>query len=221
LKIAINGKSGRMGSLISNAIADRDDGQVVCSLMDQPDVIVDFSSPLATISLLPFAVEHKIPLVIGTTGFSASQQLQITRAAEKISIVQSPNMSTGGNVCLSVVEKISQHLARLGIVFDLAVVEMHHNKKQDAPSGTALRLGEAAEAGGYAGKTQYSSLRLGDISGDHEVIFAFSGEQILVKHHTDTRENFALGAIRAARWIVEKKMPGLYDMHQVLGLDKV
>lgn len=221
MKIAINGKSGRMGKLISACVADRGDGAVVCSLMDQPDVIVDFSSPLATVSLLPFAIEHKIPLVIGTTGFTGAQQLQITRTAEKIRILQSPNMSIGANICIKTIEKISAHLVEFDIKFDLGVMEVHHNQKQDAPSGTALRLGEAAEASGHKGKVQYSSLRLGDISGEHQVIFALQGEQLVIRHHADTRKNFALGALKAVDWILAQTMPGLYDMQQVLGLDTV
>lgn len=210
-----------MGKLLSDCIDEQDEGSVVCSLMDQPDVILDFSSPLAIVSLLPFAIEHKIPLVIGTTGFSGMQQLQITRAAEQIPILQSANMSIGATLCIRVVEKITQHLVRCGVKFDVGITEIHHNQKQDQPSGTALWLGESAKGGGYTGQVQYASLRLGDIAGEHQVIFSLPGEQLVIRHHADTRKNFALGALKAANWIVAQTMPGLYDMQQVLDFDKV
>jgi 4-hydroxy-tetrahydrodipicolinate reductase len=157
--------------------------------------------------------------VIGTTGFTGSQQVQITRTAEKVRIVQSPNMSIGANLCMKATEWLSQRLVNFGVKFDVGITEIHHNQKQDQPSGTALQLGQIAEASGYRGKVQYASLRLGDISGEHQVIFSLKGEQLVVRHHADTRENFALGALQAAEWILTQKRPGLYGMAQVLGLD--
>jgi 4-hydroxy-tetrahydrodipicolinate reductase len=218
LKIAINGKSGRMGKLISGCIAEQKNGDTVCNLTDQPDVIVDFSSPVATLSLLTFAVEHAIPLVIGTTGFLSAQQMKITQAAEKIPIVQSPNMSVGGNVCLKMIEKLSYCLTQAGIDFNVGISEIHHSEKKDAPSGTALRFGDAVQGGGYKGNIQYASLRLGEVPGDHEVFFTLRGERIVIKHHAESRLNFALGALSAVAWVIKEKTAGLYDMQDVLGL---
>ncbi|MEY3182689.1 MAG: 4-hydroxy-tetrahydrodipicolinate reductase [Pseudomonadota bacterium] len=220
MKIAINGKSGRMGQMVSDCIAERNNGMVICSLMDQPAVIIDFSSPLSTLSLLPFAIEHRIPLVIGTTGFTASQEMQITHAAEKIPIVKSPNMSIGANLCVKSVETIATHLVRCGIQFEVGIMEIHHDQKKDAPSGTALLLGEMVESSRYGGKPQYASLRIGQITGEHAVMFSLNGEQLVVRHHADSRKNFALGALMAAEWILKEKTPCLYGMQEVLGLDK-
>jgi 4-hydroxy-tetrahydrodipicolinate reductase len=130
-------------------------------------------------------------------------------------------MSIGANFCMKAVEKISLRLVNFAIKFDVGITEIHHHEKQDQPSGTALRLGEVIEASGYTGKVQYASLRLGEISGEHQVIFALSGEQLVIRHHADNRENFALGALKAADWIFEQTAPGLYSMQEVLGLDKV
>lgn len=214
MKIAVNGRTGRMGVAVLKCI-EKDTGFQLVALTEQPDVIVDFSRPPSTMSLLPLAMEHKIPLIIGTTGFSGAELVRINATAEKTAVVLSPNMSIGINVCLKTVEHM---MAWLGGTVQVAISEIHHKDKVDAPSGTALKLGEAIKGAGYANDIQYTSLRLGDVAGDHTVTFAAEGERIELTHRASNRMNFARGALRAARWAVQKNTPGLYNMQQVLGL---
>ena len=174
-------------------------------------------------------------MVIGTTGFGEEQLAEIRKAAKKIPIVMAPNMSVGVNVLIKLVEVAAQ---RLGDDYDVEIVEMHHRHKVDAPSGTALTLGEAAaralsrdlksvavyERAGVTGERPertigFATLRGGDVVGDHTVIFAGDGERIELTHRAGSRANFARGALRAARFVAQKRNePRLYDMQDVLGL---
>ncbi len=197
------------------------------------DVIVDFTHPLATLALLKEAKKAGKPMVIGTTGLSMPAQAALRRAARVLPIVISPNMSIGVNVLFKL---IADATAALGGGYDVEIVEMHHRYKKDAPSGTALRMGEmVARARGTtlshvgrltrqgmigersAGEIGICALRGGDVIGQHRVIFAGSGEQIELAHHASNRSHFAQGALAAARWIVQQK-PGLYTLMDVLGL---
>lgn len=193
------------------------------------DALIDFSSPAALPALLEFGVDRGLPLVLATTGYDQSQLEAIDRAAEQIPIFRSGNMSLGINVLMNLVTRAA---AALGDSFDVEIVERHHNRKVDAPSGTALMLAAAAEEGlPYSCEYVYdrhgvrrprapheigiSSVRGGNIVGDHEVIFAGRDEIIELKHSAMSREVFASGALRAARFLV-KKAPGLYSMKELV-----
>ncbi len=217
-------------------------GETSCSIeiLDKPrlavqkgDVIIDFTHPTATMILLQEALKFEKPMVIGTTGVSEEDKEKVRKAAKKIPIVFSPNMSVGMNVMFKLVADAA---AALGEEYDAEVVEVHHRNKQDAPSGTALRLGEAiafargtrlSRVGRFvrqgmigaraAGEIGIQSLRAGDVVGEHTVLFAGVGERIELTHHAHNRDNFARGALLAARWVVHQK-PGLYTMMDVLNL---
>ena len=199
------------------------------------DVLIDFTRPEGTLAHLAACAAAKVGAVIGTTGLSAGDKEAMREFARGIPIVFAPNMSVGINVLVKLVEVAAQ---RLGDDYDVEIVEMHHRHKVDAPSGTALRLGEAAatalsrdleSVGVYArqGVTGerpgraigFASLRGGDVVGDHTVIFAGDGERIELTHRAGSRANFAQGALRAARFVaLKRKEPRLYDMQDVLGL---
>lgn len=197
------------------------------------DVIIDFTTKEATLSLLERARNLKIPTVIGTTGFSDSEKDRIKKAGENIPIVFSPNMSIGVNLLFVLLKKTVEIL---GDEYDVEIIEAHHRYKKDAPSGTALALAEViAEARGTTlessgvfarkgmigerkkGEIGIQTVRAGDIVGDHTVLFATEGERIEFTHRATSRDNFARGAIRAAKWVVSQK-PGLYSMRDVLGI---
>lgn len=199
------------------------------------DVLIDFTRPEGTLAHLAACAAAKVGAVVGTTGLSAADKKAMRELARSIPIVFAPNMSVGVNVLIKLVEVAAQ---RLGDDYDIEIVEMHHRHKVDAPSGTALRLGEAAatalsrdlqSVGVYArqGVTGerpgraigFASLRGGDVVGDHTVIFAGDGERIELTHRAGSRANFAQGALRAARFVaLKRKEPRLYDMQDVLGL---
>lgn len=191
----------------------------------QADALIDFSSPAALPALLEFGLEKKIPLVLATTGYSEEQEQTVREAAKLIPIFRSANMSLGVNVLMALVTKAATALDG----FDVEIVERHHNRKLDAPSGTALMLADAAAKGlSYEpeytydrhavrkprGKTEIgiSAVRGGNIVGDHDVIFAGRDEVIELKHSAMSREVFASGALRAARFLAESGAPGLYSM---------
>ncbi len=196
-------------------------------------VIIDFSHPEVTMKLAHYAARANKALVIGTTGLSDEQSSQLRSYAKSIPMVVSPNMSIGVNVMF----KVTAILAKmLGDAYDVEIVEAHHRLKKDAPSGTALGLARAvAEAKGVDladhacyerhgiigrrpdGQIGIQTLRAGDIIGDHTVLFAGNSERIEITHRAHTRQNFASGAVRAARW-VHDKAPGMYSMIDVLGL---
>jgi 4-hydroxy-tetrahydrodipicolinate reductase len=197
------------------------------------DVVVDFTAPAATAVHAGEAARQGKPIVIGTTGLERAQDDAIAAAARKTAIVRAANMSLGVNILLGLVRDVA---SRLGDDYDIEIVEMHHRHKVDAPSGTALALGQAAAAGRgveLAGKSArgrdgitgarkrgdigFASLRGGDVAGDHSVIFAADGERIELTHRAGTRQVFARGAVRAACWL-PGRAPGLYGMKDVLGL---
>ncbi len=197
------------------------------------DVLVDFTRPEATLSNLEHCRRARKRIVIGTTGFDESGKTRITDFAKEIPIVFAPNMSVGVNLCFKLLETAARVL---GNNVDIEITEAHHRYKADAPSGTALRMGEVvAKALGRDLKTAavygrhgvigerpreaigFSVVRAGDIVGDHTVLFAGGGERVEIIHRAESRMTFANGALRAARWLMDKK-PGLYDMQDVLGL---
>jgi 4-hydroxy-tetrahydrodipicolinate reductase len=203
------------------------------AVVDASDVIVDFSAPAASVAHARLAAERGKAAVIGTTGLDPAQERAIAEAAQRAPILRAANMSLGVNLLLSLVEEAAR---RLGPDWDIEVLEMHHNKKVDAPSGTALALGEAAAKGrnvalaevsdrvrdGHtgarrAGDIGFAVLRGGDVAGEHTVMFAAAGERIEFGHRATSRQIFARGAIRAALWLSGRK-PGLYGMKDVLGL---
>jgi 4-hydroxy-tetrahydrodipicolinate reductase len=196
------------------------------------DVLIDFTAPAATLTHLERCRAAGISMVIGTTGIGAERSA-IEAAARTIPIVYSPNMSVGVNLCFKLLELAAR---ALGDDFDVEVIEAHHRHKVDAPSGTALKMGEIVAAGLgrsladcalYARQGQvgpraprtigFSTVRAGEIVGDHTVLFAGAGERIEITHRAENRATFAAGALRAAAWLTTQR-PGLYDMQDVLGL---
>lgn len=215
---------GRIGIPIS---------EMVDKLMRDSDVVLEFTSPQATAEHAALAAKLGKAMVIGTTGLSPEQGDAVREAARNIPIVWAPNMSLGVNVLLSVVEEVAR---RLGPDWDIEIMEVHHRGKIDAPSGTALALGQAAAAGrevvleqveqrardGITGPRRpgdigFAALRGGDVTGDHHVVFAGAGERLELIHRATTRAIYAKGAVRAARWVVGRP-PGLYGLKEVLGL---
>jgi 4-hydroxy-tetrahydrodipicolinate reductase len=197
------------------------------------DVLIDFTVPESTLAHLEICRAHKKRMVIGTTGFTPEQRDQITQAAQDIAIVFAPNMSVGVNLCFKLLEIAAKVL---GDEVDIEVIEAHHRHKIDAPSGTALRMGEVVAAAlgrdlntcavyGREGKTGerdrktigFETIRAGDIVGEHTVMFADMGERVEITHKASSRLTFANGAMRAAHWIVQRET-GLFDMQDVLGL---
>lgn len=178
------------------------------------DVLVEFSVPAVTAEHVRLAQQLGKPMVIGTTGLSETHIGTLRSAAKTIPIVFSPNMSVGVNVLFELAEAAAQ---RLGAAFDVEVVESHHHQKQDAPSGTAKRLAEllASVRKQPVTAVPVHAVRAGDIVGDHTVIFAGPSERLELTHRAHSREVFAQGALRAARFVVGRK-PGLYDMSHVL-----
>ncbi len=197
------------------------------------DVLVDFTRPEPSLSALDLCRTAGKAMVIGTTGFDATQKTCIAAAAREIPVVFSPNMSVGVNLCFKLLDLAARVL---GDTVDVEILEAHHRMKVDAPSGTALHMGEIVAAAlnrdlatcavygreGTIGARDrstigFSTLRAGDIVGDHTVLFAALGERIEITHRASSRMTFATGAMRAARWVSEQP-PGLYDMQDVLGL---
>lgn len=262
-RVAINGAAGRMGrNLIAACLDDpalqlaaafehgasaalgRDTGELIgreptgvvvsaeLSSCDC-DVVIDFTSPEATLGLLEYCCSEGIAVVIGTTGFDETQLARLREDATEIPVVFAPNMGVGVNLLFDLV---AQAARALGQEYDVEVIEAHHRHKVDAPSGTALRLGElAAEARGQAldqcavyaregqvgerepGSIGFATVRGGDVVGEHTVLFAGEGERIEITHRASSRQLFARGAMRAAAWVAGRPA-GLYSMQNVLGL---
>ena len=208
-------------------------GADIRAVIDDFDVLIDFTRPAATLENLAACRAAGKRMVIGTTGFSEDECALIADAAEDIGLVFAPNMSVGVNLCLKLLDMAARVL---GDAVDVEVIEAHHRHKVDAPSGTALRMGEVvAEAlgrdlkdcavygrQGHTGERDrktigFETIRAGDIVGDHTVLFAGTGEQVEITHKASSRMTFANGAARAAAWVMERE-PGLYDMQDVLGL---
>jgi len=191
------------------------------------DVAIDFTNSFSTLYHLDIAQKQKKAIVIGTTGISESGIEKIRDASKNISIVFSPNMSVGVNLLFKLVDEVASAIPN----YDVEIIEAHHNQKKDAPSGTALKLAEIISAklkleqvfgrhgnvGARKKEIGIHSVRAGDIVGEHTVIFAGNGERIELVHRAHTRDTFAAGAIKAAKWIFGKN-PGLYTMRDVLGL---
>ena len=199
------------------------------------DVVVDFTVPAAGATHAKLAAEHRKALVIGTTGLNPAQEAAIREAARRAPIVRAANTSLGVVLLATLVEEAAR---LLGEEYDIEILEMHHRHKVDAPSGTALALGEAAARGravelaarsqrvrdGHTGPRRsgdigFATLRGGDVVGEHSVIFAAPGERVELSHRAGSRQIFARGALRAARWAAMQP-PGLYDMKDVLGLKR-
>ena len=194
------------------------------------DVVIDFTTPEASVEHARVCASLKVPLVVGSTGFSAEAKAQMAEAAKAIPMVMAPNMSVGVNLMIDLVAQLAQ---RLGDDFDIDVVETHHRHKRDAPSGTALRLAEEMVKAtgrlpsdirtsrvGVIGERPrreigVQTLRGGDVVGEHTVFFFGDGERLEVSHRASNREQFGRGALRAAKWVVGRP-PGLYDMSHVL-----
>ncbi|KAF0100384.1 MAG: dapB [bacterium] len=264
IKVCIAGASGRMGKALLEAVAGagdlrlaaalertgspylgRDAGELigvhlganiredVAEALDSADVLIDFTRPEATLRHLDICARKGVGLVIGTTGFDAAGKAAIAAAANTIPIVFAPNMSVGVNLALRLLDTAARVLNE---GFDIEIVEAHHRHKVDAPSGTALRMGEVVAAAlgrdlkscavygreGVTGERDastigFATVRGGDIVGDHTVLFAGVGERLEITHKASSRMTFALGALRAARFLAGRKT-GLFDMQDVLGL---
>ena len=214
---------GRLGVTIADTLAAAGDF----------DVLIDFTAPAATMAHLDFCLENGKCIVIGTTGLGEAERERIRAAGERIGVVFAPNMSVGVNLCLKLLDLAARVL---GDEVDIEIVEAHHRHKVDAPSGTALRMGEVvAEALGRDLKTcavygregqtgerdrqtiGFETIRAGDIVGEHTVMFAGLGERVEITHKASSRMTFAKGAVRAAQWVMGQGT-GLYDMQDVLGL---
>ena len=256
MKVAIAGAGGRMGQALIEAVLADGELQLAAALdaagspalggpagplrigadlaaLAGADVLIDFTRPEGTMAHLEACVAGRKAMVIGTTGFGESHKQRIVQAAQRIPIVLSPNFAIGVNV----VFRLAQTAAKaLGDAYDVEIVEAHHRHKVDAPSGTALKLGElvagalgrslsgvathgrAGEPGARPPKEiGFHAIRGGDIVGEHTVIFAGAGERVEVTVRSQSRMTYAAGALRAAKWL-EKRGPGLYDMFDVLGL---
>ena len=202
-------------------------------LFASADAVIDFTTPEATAVYARLAAQGKVPYVVGTTGLDPEQEQAVAAAARHCPLVMAPNMSLGVNLLLAVAEQVAR---ALDDSYDIEVLEMHHRRKVDAPSGTALALGHAVAAGRGVdlaenavqarvgttgpraeGAIGFAVLRGGDVAGEHTVLFAGPGERIELTHRASGREVFARGAVRAARWAADKP-PGLYSMKDVLGL---
>jgi len=264
IKIAVCGAAGRMGQRV--IVAALEAGCTVSGALERPghplmgqdagllagcgqlgvavtddlnsvvegcDVLIDFTTPKVSLKNLELCSLKKKSIVIGSTGFSPEERALAAELARDIPVVLAPNMSVGVNVCFKVLKDVAKIL---GDDFDVEIVELHHNKKKDSPSGTAVRMGEVvAEALGrdYNQVANYhregicgerskeeigmQSVRGGDIIGEHTVYFIGQGERIEITHRAMSRDMFSRGSVRAARWVVGKA-PGLYDMQDVLSL---
>jgi 4-hydroxy-tetrahydrodipicolinate reductase len=242
VRVAIAGAGGRMGRALLEAVAAApeftlatafDVGDDVRAALAAADVLIDFTRPEGTLAHVTACRDAKRAIVIGTTGFEPGQVDAIREAARTIPIVMAPNMSVGVNVAMKLVETAARSL---GPDYDVEVFELHHKLKVDAPSGTALKLGEVAakargatlerdgvfERHGVTGERKpgsigFSVARGGDIVGDHTVFFAGPGERLEITHRSASRATYAQGALRAARFL-HGRAAGLYDMGDVLGL---
>jgi len=265
LRIAITGAAGRMGKTLIEAcqqtencglsaaierpgisLIGADAGELagvgtlnvklvddIASVVDDFDTLIDFTSIESTLHNLQICKENKKHIIIGTTGFSDEQKTLIQQAAEETAVVFAPNMSVGVNLCLKLLEMAASVLTE---DYDIEIIEAHHRHKVDAPSGTALRMGEVVAdtlgrdlkecavygREGHTGARDpksigFETIRAGDVVGDHTVMFATEGERVEITHKASSRMTFAKGAMRAAQWL-QNKDKGLYDMQDVLGL---
>ena len=266
-RIAIAGASGRMGRMLIEAVMHADDttlsgaldipgnpqlGSDAAAFLGKPagvlitsdleaglkhaQVLIDFTRPEGSMQHLAVCRRLGVQMVIGTTGFSDAQKAEIKAASNDIAIVMAPNMSVGVNVTLKLLEMAAKALSD---GYDIEIIEAHHKHKVDAPSGTALKMGEVIAAAqgralkdcavyeryGHtgervAGSIGFSTIRGGDIVGDHTVMFATEGERIEITHKSASRSTYAQGSLRAVRFLAGKKH-GLFDMFDVLGLEAI
>ena len=264
LNMTIAGSSGRMGRALLEAVNQASDMRLVAALersgspylgkdageligascgvavtddivdaLSESNVLIDFTRPEGTLAHLAVCRARNVKMVIGTTGFSAEQKEELKKAAKEIAIVFAPNMSVGVNVTFKLLQVAAKALNE---GYDIEIIEVHHRHKVDAPSGTALRMGEIVAESldrdleevsvygrhGVTGERLpatigFSTVRGGDIVGDHTVMFAGTGERIEISHKASSRANFAVGALRAARFLADKES-GLFDMQDVIGL---
>ena len=242
LNIAVAGASGRMGKMLIEAIGEAPDtvlsgaldiGADLAAELAGARVLIDFTRPEGTLDHLAYCAKNGIAMVIGTTGFDDAGKAAIRAAAEHTAIVFAPNMSVGVNVTLKLLEMAARSFNE---GYDIEIVEAHHRHKVDAPSGTALKMGEViADALGRDLKTcavygregvtgardpstiGFATIRGGDIVGDHTVLFAGDGERIEISHKSSSRVTYAHGALRAARFLADQQT-GLFDMQDVLNL---
>lgn len=267
LKIAVAGASGRMGHMLIEAIQQASDATLSGALdiaaspaigndaaaflgkpagvliesdfakgLENADFLIDFTRPEGTLEHLKYCADHGIKMIIGTTGFDAAGKAAIAAAAEKTAIMFAPNMSVGVNVTMKLLEMAAKNFSE---GYDIEIIEAHHRNKVDAPSGTAIKMGEVIAGAlgqdlndvavwareGVTGARDPSSIgfatiRGGDIIGDHTVLFAGDGERIEISHKSSSRVSYANGSLRAARFLADKKT-GLYDMQDVLGLREI
>jgi 4-hydroxy-tetrahydrodipicolinate reductase len=257
ISVIVVGAAGRMGSTLTRMIRESSD-LVLAAVLERPGrerevadpgcpvgsdptavlaacpgaVLVDFTAPAATMETARLAAARGNPVVIGTTGLSRAQERELAALAEKSPLFLSPNMSVGINVLLDILPALT---GLLGETYDVELMEIHHNRKKDAPSGTALRLLKAlAGARGWDGEESarycregmigerpqreigVQSLRGGDVTGVHTVYYMGPGERLEISHHAHSRENFASGALRAVRWMHGREAGKLYSMQDVL-----
>ena len=268
IRVGITGAAGRMGRALTEAVAlaggelaltaavespqstllGADAGELsgigkngvivvgsLAEVIDDIDVLIDFTVPAATLANVALCAARSVAMVIGTTGFSAAQQAQLERAARGIPVCKASNFSTGVNLCLQLLETAARVL---GGESDIEIYEAHHRHKIDAPSGTALSMGEVVAAAlgrdlhqvavyGRQGQTGareretigFATVRGGDIVGDHTVTFAAEGDRVEITRRASSRMAFARGAVRAAHWLAGRDAD-LYDMRNVLGFDE-
>jgi len=267
LRIAIAGASGRMGKMLIETVLAADDTELVGALdiTGSPSIgsdpgaswgintgiqitdqfekglasakyLIDFTRPEGTLNHARYCANHGINMIIGTTGLSDEQQQELATYSEKIAIVFAPNMSVGVNATLKLLELAAKILNQ---GYDIEIIEAHHKHKVDAPSGTALKMGQVIAKAqdknlkdwsvlsreGHTGERKegtigFSTIRGGDIVGDHTVLFAGDGERIEITHKSATRMSYAQGAVRAARFLKDKPS-GFFDMYDVLGLHQL
>jgi 4-hydroxy-tetrahydrodipicolinate reductase len=228
----LGGVEGKGSYAVGTHIGEAPCVDDLSKLIERGDVVIDFSIPQATLEHLQIASSRRKPLVIGTTGFSEEEKKKIQAASKEIPVCFSPNMSIGVNVMFKIVAEAAR---LLGKDYDVEVIEAHHRTKKDAPSGTAMKIAEILlealrrnkkdlryHREGLIGERKaeeigIQTIRGGDIVGDHTVLFAGLGERLEISHRATNRDNFARGAVIAAKWIFGKS-PGLYDMQDVLGL---
>jgi 4-hydroxy-tetrahydrodipicolinate reductase len=244
INILVTGSRGRMGQTVASCVSEDSETRIAAGIdlgdsleaaLVKSDLVIDFTLPSFTDELIEGCLEHGKGLVMGTTGHDDKQLDLIREAAKKIPIVHAPNYSIGVNTLFWLTKKATEIL---GDGFDLEVIEMHHRHKKDSPSGTARRLAEIlAEGRGLSYDTHcrhgrfgevgartsaeigVHAIRGGDVVGDHTVVYAGEGERIELTHKASSRLTFAMGAVRAAKWIAAQELAsGLFDMQDVLGL---
>jgi 4-hydroxy-tetrahydrodipicolinate reductase len=224
VRVLLVGAAGRMGKTIVGLakddpnieiVAQCDIGDALGSAMRKSDVVIDFSHPDAIDGICGAALQHQRPLVIGTTGYSAEQRSAIEQAARSVPVILASNFSAGVNALFALARDAAE---TLGLEFNIEIIETHHRMKKDAPSGTAKTLATILrEARNANDEISIQSIREGDVVGEHTVIFSGPGERLEMTHCAASREIFARGALRAARWIIGKPAC-LYSMQDVLGL---